>query len=151
MEVIISVVENQPGETIPRHIHHGEEAFYVLQGATVETSDGKQINLPTGAAAINKRDVPHAGLKVLATRLSNISPSTLWTRELRSTTPLRESDATFCAALEYGDVRFWHVAGIWKPPTNVGFLGVKRTCRFALHMSASDPKRTSPCHSRTNI
>jgi len=65
MEVIISVVENQPGETIPRHIHHGEEAFYVLQGATLETSDGKQINLPTPAAAINRRDVPHAGLKVL--------------------------------------------------------------------------------------
>ena len=54
MEVIISVVENQPGETIPCYIHHGEEAFYVLEGATVETSDGKQINLPTGAAAINK-------------------------------------------------------------------------------------------------
>lgn len=65
MEVIISVVENQPGETISRHIHHGEEAFYVLQGATLETADGKQINLPTGTAAINKRDVPHAGLKVL--------------------------------------------------------------------------------------
>src|SRR5512132_881273 len=65
MEVIISVVENQPGETIPRHIHHGEEAFYVLQGATVETSDGKQIDLPTGAAAINKRDVAHAGIKIL--------------------------------------------------------------------------------------
>ena len=64
MEVIISVVENQPGETIPLHIHHGEEAFYVLQGATAETVDGKQINLPTGAAAINKRDVPHAGLKI---------------------------------------------------------------------------------------
>jgi quercetin dioxygenase-like cupin family protein len=40
METIISVVENQHGETIPRHIHHGEEAFYVLQGATLETSDG---------------------------------------------------------------------------------------------------------------
>ena len=65
MEVIISVVENQPGETIPRHIHHGEEAFYVLQGATLETLDGKQIKLETGAAAINPRDVPHAGLKVL--------------------------------------------------------------------------------------
>jgi len=38
MEVIISVIENQPGETIPRHIHHGEEAFYVLQGAMLETS-----------------------------------------------------------------------------------------------------------------
>lgn len=65
MEVIISVIENQPGETIPRHIHHGEEAFYVLQGATLETADGKQINLPVGASAINRRDVPHAGLKVL--------------------------------------------------------------------------------------
>jgi quercetin dioxygenase-like cupin family protein len=65
MEVIISVIENQPGETIPRHIHHGEEAFYVLQGAMVETSDGKQINLPAGPAAINRRDVPHAGIKIL--------------------------------------------------------------------------------------
>lgn len=65
MEIIISVVENQPGETISRHIHHGEEAFYVLQGATLETSDGKQIKLPTGAAAVNHRDVPHAGLKVV--------------------------------------------------------------------------------------
>jgi quercetin dioxygenase-like cupin family protein len=65
MEVIISVVENQPGETIERDIHHGEEAFYVLQGATLETADGKQVTLPTGASAINRRDVPHAGLKVL--------------------------------------------------------------------------------------
>jgi len=65
MEIIISVVENQPGHIIPRHIHHGEEAFYVLQGATLETSDGKQIKLPTGAAAVNHRDVPHAGLKVV--------------------------------------------------------------------------------------
>jgi quercetin dioxygenase-like cupin family protein len=39
--------------------------FYVLQGATLETADGKQITLPTGASAINRRDVPHAGLKVL--------------------------------------------------------------------------------------
>jgi len=65
MEVIISVIEAQPGETLARHIHHGEEAFYVLQGATFETADGKQITLPTGAAAINHRDVPHAGLKVV--------------------------------------------------------------------------------------
>jgi quercetin dioxygenase-like cupin family protein len=65
MEVIISVIEAQPGELIARHIHHGEESFYVLQGATFETSDGKQITLPTGAAGINHRDVPHAGLKVV--------------------------------------------------------------------------------------
>jgi quercetin dioxygenase-like cupin family protein len=65
MEVIISVVEYQPGEILARHIHHGEEAFYVLQGATVETPDGKQIKFATGAAAINHRDVPHAGVKVV--------------------------------------------------------------------------------------
>jgi quercetin dioxygenase-like cupin family protein len=65
MEVIISVVETQPGETLARHIHHGEEAFYVLQGATLETPDGKQNKLPAGAAAVNHRDVPHAGLKVV--------------------------------------------------------------------------------------
>ena len=65
MEVIISVVEAQPGELLARHIHHGEEAFYVPQGATFETPDGKQIKLAAGAAAINHRDVPHAGLKVV--------------------------------------------------------------------------------------
>jgi quercetin dioxygenase-like cupin family protein len=65
MEIIISVVETQPGETLARHIHHGEEAFYVLQGATLEAPDGKQIKLATGAAAINHRDVPHAGVKVV--------------------------------------------------------------------------------------
>jgi len=65
MEVIISVVETQPEETVSRHIHHGEEAFYVLQGATLETSDGKQIKLSAGATLINHRDVPHGGLKVV--------------------------------------------------------------------------------------
>jgi quercetin dioxygenase-like cupin family protein len=65
MEVILSTTEYKPGETIPRHIHHGEEALYVLEGATVETPDGKQIQLATGAGSINLRDVPHAGFKVV--------------------------------------------------------------------------------------
>jgi len=65
MEVVMSVVEVQPGELISRHIHHGEEAFYVLQGATLETPDGKQIKLVAGATAINHRDVPHGGVKVV--------------------------------------------------------------------------------------
>ena len=61
MEVILSTAEYKPGEMIPRHIHHGEEAFYVLEGATVEAPDGKQI----GAGSINLRDVPHADFKVV--------------------------------------------------------------------------------------
>lgn len=65
LEVIMSVVEVQPGEFISRHIHHGEEAFYVLQGATIETPDGKQIKLLTGAATINHRDIAHGGVKVV--------------------------------------------------------------------------------------
>ena len=43
MEVVVSTAEFQPGEFIPLHIHHGEEGFYVIQGATVETPEGKQI------------------------------------------------------------------------------------------------------------
>jgi hypothetical protein len=27
MEVVISLIETQPGELLARHIHHGEEAF----------------------------------------------------------------------------------------------------------------------------
>ena len=47
------------------HIHHGDEAFYVVQGATLETPDGKQIELKTGTGSINMRDVAHAGFKVV--------------------------------------------------------------------------------------
>jgi quercetin dioxygenase-like cupin family protein len=65
MEVILSTGEYKPGDTIPRHIHHGEEAFYVLEGATVETPDGKRIELATGSGSINLRDVAHGGFKVV--------------------------------------------------------------------------------------
>jgi quercetin dioxygenase-like cupin family protein len=65
MEVILSVAEYKPGDFIARHIHHGVEAFYVIQGATVETPDGKQIKLATGMGSMNLRDVPHAGFKVV--------------------------------------------------------------------------------------
>lgn len=65
MEVVLSTTEYQPGDVIARHIHHGVEAFYVIQGATVETPDGKQIQLKTGTGSINLREVPHAGFKVV--------------------------------------------------------------------------------------
>ena len=29
MEVVVSISETKPGETLPRHIHHGEETFYL--------------------------------------------------------------------------------------------------------------------------
>ena len=65
MVVILSTAEYKPGDMIARHIHHGEEAFYVLEGATVEAPDGKQMELKTGSGSINLRDVPHGGFKVV--------------------------------------------------------------------------------------
>ena len=47
------------------HIHHGEEAFYFIEGGTTETPDGKQVSIPAGTAGINRRDVPHGGFKVV--------------------------------------------------------------------------------------
>jgi quercetin dioxygenase-like cupin family protein len=73
MEVVLSVTEYQPGDFIARHIHHGEEAFYVIQGATGETPDGKQIELKTGTGSINMRDMPHAGFKVVGNTLKIVT------------------------------------------------------------------------------
>jgi quercetin dioxygenase-like cupin family protein len=64
-EVIISVLEVPPGSSIDRHTHPGEEAVYVLDGATLQFPDGKEVSRPSGEAGINVRDVPHAGYKVV--------------------------------------------------------------------------------------
>lgn len=72
MEVVLSVTEYKPGEMIPRHIHHGEEAFYWLDGGTVETPDGKQVQVPAGANGINPREIPHAGVKVVGDKTMKI-------------------------------------------------------------------------------
>jgi len=65
MEVVLSTAEYQPGDFVARHIHHGVEAFYVIQGAMIEFPDGKQGELKTGTGSLNLRDVPHAGFKVI--------------------------------------------------------------------------------------
>jgi len=72
MEVIVSTTEYKPGETIPLHIHHGEEAFYWLEGGTVQTPDGKQVQVPAGTTGINRRDVPHAGIKIVGDKTVKI-------------------------------------------------------------------------------
>ena len=57
MEIITSISEIKPGDTSALHIHHGDEAFYVLEGGTIELPDGKQVPLATGVAAVNARDM----------------------------------------------------------------------------------------------
>ncbi|MBR0937417.1 cupin domain-containing protein [Bradyrhizobium jicamae] len=65
MEIITSIQEMKPGDVGALHIHHGEEAFYIIDGGSVETPDGKQVQYPTGLAGINHRDMPHGAFKVV--------------------------------------------------------------------------------------
>jgi mannose-6-phosphate isomerase-like protein (cupin superfamily) len=65
MEVITSINEIKPGEASTLHIHHGEESYYFIEGGMIETPDGKQASVPTGATGINRRDVPHGAFKVV--------------------------------------------------------------------------------------
>jgi hypothetical protein len=65
MEVITSISEYQAGEGIPRHLHHGIETGYVLQGSTIQMPGQAPTRLETGSPIMNLRDVPHAGFKVV--------------------------------------------------------------------------------------
>ena len=65
MEVIASIAEYKPGDSLDLHSHHGVEALYVVQGASIQVPGKDPITLPTGATAINLRDIEHAGFKVV--------------------------------------------------------------------------------------
>lgn len=65
MEVITSIAEYKPGESIDLHLHHGVEAAYVVQGATVQAPGKDPMQIPTGASLLNLRDAKHAGFKVV--------------------------------------------------------------------------------------
>ncbi|WP_227753620.1 MULTISPECIES: cupin domain-containing protein [Ramlibacter] len=65
MEVIASIVELKPGESSELHVHHGVEAFHVLQGAMVEAPGQAPSMLPTGLTSMNLRDVKHGAFKVV--------------------------------------------------------------------------------------
>lgn len=65
MEVIASIVEIKPGEAAPTHLHHGVEAAYVLQGASIQMPGKDPSSLATGATILNLRDVKHGGFTVV--------------------------------------------------------------------------------------
>lgn len=64
-EVIVALLVVQPGAFVQRHIHHGEEYAYFLQGQKVKTSDGKVRELKTGTMAHYVRGQAHAGFTVM--------------------------------------------------------------------------------------
>jgi len=65
MEVIASIVEIRPGESSNLHVHHGVEAFHVLQGTSVQAPGQEPTMLPTGLTSLNLRDVKHGAFKVV--------------------------------------------------------------------------------------
>jgi quercetin dioxygenase-like cupin family protein len=64
-EIVVQLVEVPPGSTSIRHFHHGEEVFYVLEGAMVQVPGQEAQARATGSVGVNKREVPHAGYKVI--------------------------------------------------------------------------------------
>lgn len=65
MEVIASIVRVKPGESTPRHSHHGIESAYVVHGALVQYPGQPPQMLKTGSSIFNLRDVVHSGFKVV--------------------------------------------------------------------------------------
>jgi quercetin dioxygenase-like cupin family protein len=65
MEVIASIAEYKPGETVVSHVHHGVEAAYVIQGASVQLPGKEPTKLATGSTLMNLRDVKHGGFTVV--------------------------------------------------------------------------------------
>ena len=65
MEVIASVAEYKPGDAIDRHVHHGIEVAYVVQGASAEVPGKEPMTLATGSTVLNLRDVEHGGFKIV--------------------------------------------------------------------------------------
>jgi quercetin dioxygenase-like cupin family protein len=65
MEIIMGIVEVQPGTTIPRHFHYGEEVSYVLEGTMIQLP-GKEPQMQAAGTPIhNAREVVHGGAKVV--------------------------------------------------------------------------------------
>ena len=65
MEVISSILEVPPGETIPRHFHNGIEAGMVLEGAMLENPGAQPQLLETGTDIFHLRGVIHGGATVV--------------------------------------------------------------------------------------
>jgi quercetin dioxygenase-like cupin family protein len=65
MQIIVQLVESPPGSFSPKHTHNGEEVYYVLEGGTIQAPGQPAQAREPGQIIVNKRDVPHAGYKVV--------------------------------------------------------------------------------------
>jgi quercetin dioxygenase-like cupin family protein len=66
MEVVTSIGEYPKGEWLVKHLHHGIESAYVIQGGWVQAPGKEPMELKTGTALLNLRDAVHAGFVVVS-------------------------------------------------------------------------------------
>ena len=64
-EVIMATIEARPGAKMPRHIHHGDEFLYVIEGGTVQPPGKDPITFKSGQAIHFPRGVAHGGFTVI--------------------------------------------------------------------------------------
>jgi quercetin dioxygenase-like cupin family protein len=69
MEVISSLTTFKAGDEFPRHLHHGVELGYVVQGAMVQVPGQAPREMKTGDPIQNLRDAVHGGFKVVSGEL----------------------------------------------------------------------------------
>src|SRR5437870_4733835 len=72
MEVVLSMSEFKPGDTVGLHLHHGVEAAYVVEGGMIQAPGKDPVELKTASPIMNLRDVPHAGWKVVGDKAIKI-------------------------------------------------------------------------------
>jgi quercetin dioxygenase-like cupin family protein len=65
MEVISSITEFKPGETVAMHMHNGIEAGYVVQGAMIQNPGQPASRIEAGTPVFNLRGVVHGGYQVI--------------------------------------------------------------------------------------
>ena len=61
-EVIVAKLEIQPGGTVPRHTHHGDEHLIVFKGGPMKTASGKVIEFTDGMTVYFPEGKVHGGL-----------------------------------------------------------------------------------------
>ena len=64
-EVVASIGEYKRGDGIGAHVHHGIEAAYVIQGATIQVAGKDPVMLATGTSLMNLREVRHGGFTIV--------------------------------------------------------------------------------------
>ena len=64
-EVITTLIEAEPGASIPRHTHHGDEFLYVLEGGSIQVPGKDPVRMETGQVVHFPRGVVHGGFTVV--------------------------------------------------------------------------------------